>query len=89
MGIKDRLYKKITQLKTDAQEGARIIEQERAEKLRQKRKRYTEPGTISYGLLYRQDVITFTNDAINRRKCKRMLKNESNRKSKHPSNEGR
>ena len=55
------------------QRGKEVTEQIRAEKLRKKKQKMklVEPGTIRYGLHYKQSVGDFMKDAYERRKQKR------------------
>ena len=73
MGIREKIQKKseewngkITKAKIEAL-------QDRDKKIRAKKK-LAEPGTIRYGLLYKQSPIGLTQDVIARRRRKREQK---------------
>jgi hypothetical protein len=77
MGLLNKIKKKREELTTKAEElkyrGLERTEQIRAEKLRKKQQRakYYEPGTIRYGLFYKQNPLDLMKEAKERRRQKR------------------
>ena len=73
MSLYDRVLAKKKKLEERIQRGRIVTEQMKAEKLRKnsEKVKYLEPGTIRYGLVYRQGVADLMRDAYERRKSKR------------------
>lgn len=57
--------------KLELQRGKEITMQRYDERQRKKQTRYREPGTIVYGLVNKQDPLTFMKEAYERRKQNR------------------
>lgn len=70
MSIFDKFNEKKKQLMEMKQRGIKRTEQMRAEKLR-KRMKLAKPGTIRYGLLYKQHPMDLMGDVWKNRKSKR------------------
>jgi len=70
MRLKDKLKKKLDGLDKDIQSMRSESLQKKAEKQRKRHQKakYLEPGTISYGMYNRQNIIGFMKDSIQRRK---------------------
>jgi len=73
MSLTDWLEKR----KAELEKGKVVTMQRQAERQRKKqaKARYIEPGTIAYGLMNRQDPMTFMKEAYERRKQNRQNKN--------------
>jgi len=72
MGLRDW----INQRRAEIKRGKIELEKDRAERLRKKRKRVAsiEPGTIRYGLAYKQNPLELMRDAKERRETRRKEK---------------
>lgn len=85
MKLLERLNKTKLKMQKQIQKGKEITEQQRAEKLRQKRKRYSnmQPGArkaITEGILFNKSVKDVMKDEYNRRKYEREIKYQKGKK---------
>ena len=71
--MKEKLKKYIQSKREQMQRGLEVTQQMKAEKQRRKlqRMKYYEPGTMRYGLAYKQNPVEFMEDVKKRRKQKR------------------
>jgi len=74
-----KLKRYIESKKKQMQKGLEVTEQMKAEKQRRKQQKnkYLEPGTISYGLAYRQHPLDLMKDVKEKRKQEREEKNKT------------
>ena len=78
MKLLEKLKKKKKKMQDQMQRGRVVTEQIKAEKLRKKGKRKSlyEPGTIRYGLVYKQNPLDMMKDAKCRREQRRKEREE-------------
>ena len=75
----DKLKQKKNKMKAQMQRGREVTEQMKAEKIRRKinKTKLFEPGTIRFGLQYKQGIGEFMDDVKERRKHKREEKEKT------------
>ena len=79
MALKDKLQKYIIKKQEQIQKGKAVTEQMKAERKRKRlqKMKYAEPGTITFGLHYKQNPIDFMKDSYERRKLNRESKKKT------------
>jgi len=77
--MKDKIKKYIKSKKDQMQRGMEVTQQMKAEKMRRKlqRQKYLEPGTISYGLAFKQNPLDLMQDVKEKRKQRREEKDKA------------
>jgi len=80
--MKEKLQKFIDKYQKQYQRGKEVTEQMKAEKQRKKlqKMKYVEPGTIKWGMHYKQNPVEFMKDSYARKK--RLREEANNRKGK-------